>query len=215
MSEFLEYFLKCVNKFNKKNMISILIYFPCFIKMFSWITNIGEAFLTQHRDMGLDIAYVSDYVDNHEQMEVDLKENESEYKKLIEKAQELLSQCETKEQKNQIIKNIELIEQKWNRLKMTVEQRILVATDYLDFIKIVNKFKNAAIDLNELFKSVNEHTGQTSSRVDSIFEQHVQDKTRIFEQYYESLLQKGRISIQSLKKVIIQLNVIFYSIILK
>lgn len=43
------------------------------LKLFSWITNIGETFLTQHRDMGVDIAYVSDYVDNHQQMKTDLK----------------------------------------------------------------------------------------------------------------------------------------------
>lgn len=170
--------------------------------MISWITNIGEAFLTQHRDMGLDIVYVSDYVDNHEQMEVDLRDNEKEYRLIREKAHDLMAKCETSEEKNQISKNLELIEQKWNRLKLTVEQRISVASDYLDFIKIVSKFKNLSVDLNELFKNINDHFSQTSPRADSIFEQHVLDKTRIIEQYYEDLLHKGRQSITSIRKVI-------------
>lgn len=169
--------------------------------MLSWITNIGEAFLTQHRDMGLDIVYVSDYVDNHEQMEIDLKENEKEYRYIREKASELIDKCETSEEKTQISKNLQLIEQKWNRLRLTVEQRIVVAADYLDFIKLVAKFKNLSTDLNELFKSINDHMSQTSPRADSIFEQHVLDKTRIIEQYYEELLIKGRQSIASIKKV--------------
>lgn len=169
--------------------------------MLSWITNIGEAFLTQHRDMGLDIVYVSDYVDNHELMEVDLRENEKEYRHIIEKAHELIDKCETSEERSQISKNLELIEQKWNRLKLTVEQRILVSTDYLDFIKLVAKFKNLSIDLNELFKSINDHLSPTSPRADSIFEQHILDKARIIEQYYEELLHKGRQSIESIRKV--------------
>lgn len=97
-----------------------------------------------------------------------------------------------------------MIEQKWNKLKRTVEQRILVASDYLEFIKIVNQFRNLALDLQELFKTASDHSvlvSASNSKSDSVFEQHVQDKMRIFEKYYEDLLQKGRISVTTIRKV--------------
>lgn len=166
--------------------------------MFSWITNIGETFLTQHRDMGVDVAYVSDYVDNHQQMEIDLKENEVEFKKLKQKAESLFKSEET--QLSQMRKNLDTIEQKWNKLRHTVEQRIHVASDYLEFIKIVNQFRSLSVDLQELFKTVNDHLTQTSHSSDSIFELHVQDKMRIFEKYYEDVLKKGRVSINTLRE---------------
>ena len=56
-----------------KKMTEIIEYENKYNHVYSWITNIGESFLTQHRDMGVDVTYVSDYLDNHQQMAADLK----------------------------------------------------------------------------------------------------------------------------------------------
>lgn len=56
-----------------KKMTEIIEYENRYNNVYSWITNIGESFLTQHRDMGVDVTYVSDYLDNHQQMAADLK----------------------------------------------------------------------------------------------------------------------------------------------
>ena len=167
--------------------------------VFSWITNVGETFLTYHRDMGVDVRYVSDYVDNHQQMESDLKENLIELNKLREKANNLLKNCQTDEpQVSQIRKNMERIEKKWANLKKSVEQRIIIAADHLEFIKLLNKFRNSALDLQELFKTASDYMSNINSN--NIFEQRLQDKMNHFEMNYKELVGKGKLVIEMLKK---------------
>lgn len=172
------------------------------MKIYSWITNVGETFLTQHRDMGVDIAYVSDYVDNHQQMNSDLKENEEDFKNVLRITENILKKCDTEEQRTQIKKNVEQMEQKWNRLKRTVEQRIIVSSDYLQFVKLLNQFRNSALDLQELFKKLNDHTHMLSSTSsDSVLEHHVQEKMQSFESLYREVIKQGQKSIHILRNV--------------
>lgn len=56
-----------------KHMTELIEFENKYNMVHSWITNVGEAFLAHHRDMGADVSYVSDYVDNHQQMASDLK----------------------------------------------------------------------------------------------------------------------------------------------
>lgn len=101
---------------------------------------------------------------------------------------------------------METIEQKWNKLIRTVDNRILVASDYLQFIKILNQFRNLALDLQELFKSVGDQSSfiaTASLSGNSVFEQHVQEKLKLFEKVYSDLFKKGTHSIELLKNVFI------------
>ena len=174
----------------------------------------GETFLSQHRDIGKDIAYVSDYLDNHQQMESDLKENEIEYNAVQRMKDALLKSLEDSEydyeiQSEQIKKNIELMEFKWNKLRRSVHNRIQVASNYLVFVKKLNQFRNLALDLQELFKTLVDYTTvrttspastKSSGTSESVLEQRVEEKMHVFEALYRELIDTGNDSISILKK---------------
>lgn len=170
--------------------------------MLSWISNVGEAFLSQHRDMGLDVSYVSDYVDNHQLMDADLKENRIELDRLKENSDVLIKTIQDEEEIKNIRKNMEIIEQKWSKLEKSVEKRIAVSSDYLQFIKLLNQYRNLSLDLQELFKTFANHSISSNiENSDNLFEQHVQEKMLVFEKLYKELLQKGQVSVELLKNV--------------
>ncbi len=167
--------------------------------VFAWVSNVGESFLTHHRDMGSDITYVSDYVDNHQQMDTDLKENLVELNKLRERAHRLYTEF-NEEQCLQIRKSMEHLESKWSKLKKSVEERIIVANDHLRFIKLHNQFRNSALDLQELFKTASDCVTNVVGGK-TIFEQRVQEKMINFEMLYRDLVNQGKFVIEMLKKV--------------
>ena len=165
------------------------------------MANIGETFLAQHRDMGVDISYVSDYVDNHQQLEMDLRENEAELKKLRLIADNLFKNGLDQTKLSKITENLDSLEHKITKLKKSVEQRVVVAADYLVFVKLVNQFRNLALDLQELFKTINEYSTGPDFNSDTVFEQHVQDKMKIFEKIFRDVNRAGQDSILLLKNV--------------
>ena len=146
--------------------------------------------------MGVDVAYVSDYVDNHQQMASDLKENEAELNTLLNMKQNFVSTSQNELQFERLKQNIEHMEQKWLKLKRTVEQRICVAADYLVFVKQVNQFRGLGADLQELFKTLS-----MNATSDTLFENHVQEKMHAFERLHRDLMKNGTNSISILKQV--------------
>lgn len=82
-----------------------------------------------------------------------------------------------------------------------VEKRIIIASEYLQFIKILNQFRNSALDLQEIFKTANEYSFMMTSNTDSVFEQHLIEKLKLFEKLYHDLLKSGNCTIEILKKV--------------
>ncbi len=90
------------------------------------------------------------------------------------------------------------IEEKYNKLRKTVEKRINVAIEYLDFIKKLDQFRNLSVDLQELFKSLIIHI---SSIDEHVFEAHVNEKMHLFENLFKDLNFKGQSSIILLKNV--------------
>jgi hypothetical protein len=156
--------------------------------------------------MGVDITYVSDYIDNHQQMQSDLKENEIEFEKLKRLSENLLRTCKSEEQTSDIKRSMELIDSKWTKLRRSVEHRILVAIDYLEFVKTLNQFRNLALDLQELFKTFTDYNliiSSSSNDSQSVFEKHVQEKMQLFETVHNELKKKGQQMISTLKKVFI------------
>ncbi len=90
------------------------------------------------------------------------------------------------------------IEEKYNKLRKTVEKRIKVATEYLDFIKKLDQFRNLSVDLQELFKSLSLHISSTN---EYFFEQHVNEKLQFFEKLFKELNVKGQSCIVLIKNV--------------
>jgi hypothetical protein len=180
-----------------KRITEIIEFEKKYNNVYSWITNVGESFLTQHRDMGVDIAYVSDYVDNHQQMMCDLKENENEFNNVLRTTENVMEKVETSDQREGIMKNVDIMKQKWYKLKKSVEQRIVVAEEYLKFVKFLSQFRNLALDLQELFKNLSEHL---TTDADTIFEQHVQEKMRSFESLFKDVTQQGQTCMTMLKQ---------------
>jgi len=180
-----------------KRITEIIEFEKKYNSVYSWITNVGESFLTQHRDMGTDIAYVSDYMDNHQQMMYDLKENETEFNNVVKTTESVIQNVDTMEQREEIKKNVEIMKHKWYKLKKSVEQRIAAAEEYLKFVKHLSQFRNLALDLQELFKSLNEHL---TNNADTIFEQHVQEKMRTFETLFKEVVLQGQTCVSTLKQ---------------
>ena len=120
-----------------------------------------------------------------------------------EKSEELIKNCQNEEQSNHIKKNITKIEQKWQKLKKSVETRTWISIDYLEFLKILNKFRNLALDLQELFKNANDYSGNYIENFDSSssFENYVKERIKTFEMIYKELNNKGERSIEKIKKV--------------
>ena len=117
---------------------------------------------------------------------------------LKQQAENILKDNQNKEESEKIIFKITKIEEKCNKLRKTVEKRIHVATDYLDFIKKLEQFRNLSIDLQELFKS---HSIYVSSTNEHIFEQHVNGKMQLFEKLLKELTVRGQSCIDLLKNV--------------
>lgn len=92
-----------------------------------------------------------------------------------------------------------IIEQKWNRLNQSVDSRIRVSAEYLQFIKTNNHFRNLALDLQEIFKTVGELNESSTSN--SILEQHIEEKLKNFERVNHDLIRKGNFTIDLLRKV--------------
>jgi hypothetical protein len=168
----------------------------------AWVSNVGEAFLAYHRDMGTEVAYVSDYVDNHQQMSADLREHLIELDRLRERASCLnASNVMSKEQREQIAASMERLEVKWRKLCRSVEERIVVANKHLEFIKLHAQSRNAALDLQELFRTECMSGSGGAGAGKSLLEQRVFDKMASFDALHKDLVQKGRLVIEMLRKV--------------
>lgn len=165
--------------------------------------NVGETFLSQHRDIGVDIAYVSDYLDNHQLMESDMKENELELSSLKKMKDSLVRSASSSEedqaQLDAIQKNLDLMETKWYKLKHSVQNRIVIATNYLVFVKQKNQLRSLALDLQELFKALADYS-LTHTKSDSVLENRVQEKMQTFESLYRDLIRNGANAVDVLKK---------------
>lgn len=117
----------------------------------------------------------------------------------------LLTNTQNEEIRKQIITNMSGIDQKWNRLHASVESRIVVSAEYLQFIKILNQFRSLALDLQELFKTVGSQATE-AALCNNVLEQHVEEKLRNFERFYQELNRKGHHTIELLRKVSFILN---------
>lgn len=162
------------------------------------MTNIGEPFLTHHRDMGTDVSYVSDYVDNHQQMSLDLRESEQEFQKLNKLKDSFLLTCDDQKHAQKVQENFTTMHHKLDKLKNSVERRIKVADNYLLLVKKIGQFRSLALDLQELFKSLS-----VNASSESIFENHVQEKIESFEQLYRELMHSGQILLDCLNQVLL------------
>ncbi len=174
----------------------------CFFeKLYTWITNIGESFLNQHRDFGTDIAYISDYIDNHQQMISDMSDYEDTYKHV-----KLMSQDINDSQVNgDISRQMHILEQSWLRLERSVENRIFLSTIYLEFVKSVNEFRNCALDINELMNAFNNLSPLTGSQSLGIYEKHIDKKAETFDDLFNSIVKNANRLIAELRNVIIEL----------
>lgn len=173
-----------------------------FSKIYSWILNLGETFLAQHRDFGVDISYISDYIDNHQQIILDLRENESSMRRLQIFADDLIKSTNTNDTKSkQINENIEILQQKWSRLKRVVENRISLSSVYLEYVKCLNELRNCSLDIQELINTYSDFSPNTASTSQAVYETHIKDKTKTFEKLFESVLRTGNYVINELKKV--------------
>ncbi len=117
---------------------------------------------------------------------------------LKQQTENILKTNQNKEECEKIILKITKIEEKCNKLRKTVEKRINLATDYLDFIKKLEQFRNLSIDLQELFKSLSIYV---SSPNEHVFEQHVNGKMKLFENLFKELTDRGQSCIDLLKNV--------------
>ena len=86
---------------------------------------------TKDRVFGVDISYVSDYLDNHQQLEMSLRENEAELKRII--ADTLFKECLEQTQLSKITENLDSLEQNITKISQSQshKQRVVVAADYL------------------------------------------------------------------------------------
>ena len=133
-------------------------------------------------------------------MEIDMKENEPEYASLKRLRENLLkTMSDNQEQCDSIRTNMDLIEAKWNKLRKSVQRRIAICTNYLQFVKQTNQFRGLALDLQELFKALADYSLNQSKTNDSVLEHRVQEKMQIFEALYRDLIQNGHHSISLLK----------------
>ena len=164
--------------------------------------NLGETFLTQHKDFGVDISYISDFIDNHQQIILDVRDNEKSLFRLKTFADELIRSTSTDDLKSkQINENIEILEQKWTRLKRCVESRISLASVYLEFIKSLNELRNCATDIEELINTYGDLSPNTATTSQALYEVHIKEKTKTFEKLYEGIHRTGYYVINELKKV--------------
>jgi galactose mutarotase-like enzyme len=95
--------------------------------------------------MGTNVPYVTAYLDNHQQMRSDLKDNENDFENVKEMANHLIRTCDDQIEKNEIKRQLNVIDQKWFKLKKSVDERINAAEDFLKFIN--NKNQKEAADI--------------------------------------------------------------------
>jgi hypothetical protein len=164
------------------------------------LENVGETFLSQHKDFGLDITYVSDYIDNHEQMISDLIEI-GKNMQLVKNFGEEITKSQDESDRENTIENIEKLESKWNSLRKCVEKRVVLAKSYLCFLKDANELENLAMDIQELMDRFEDLSPRTMCSTENMLQQHLNEKLTCFEKLYESIIKKGNHLINELKIV--------------
>ncbi len=179
-----------------KKMNELIEFESAYSSLLAWLTNVGEAFLAHHRDMGVDVAYVADYVDSHEQMRLDLRENEEKLAGLVRAKEAFVRACEDPGQVEKLERNLSAMEGKFSRLKASVEERIRVAGGYLSFVKRLGQFRGLAADLQELVKSI-----AVNEASEGLLQSHVQEKIQALEGMYEEVMRSGKATLNSLKQV--------------
>jgi hypothetical protein len=141
-------------------------------------------------------------------MKIDMKENEIEFNNVRHLKDSLLKSMlannENEEHQKLIKKNVESMEIKWEKLRNSVQNRIVVASNYLIFVKQINQFRSLSLDLQELFKTLADYSNNTSSKssslnTSSVLEQRVHEKMQTFENLYRELIRNGHNSISILK----------------
>lgn len=136
--------------------------------------------------MGVDVAYISDYLDNHQSLSCDIRDNEQEFNHLARLKNSFVSSCDEPSHVSKVTNNFEMIETKRTKLKKCVERRIEIASDYLAFVKRICQFRNLGLDIQELFKTL-----ANNSTSDSI-ENHVQEKMQTFELLHRDTNSSGK-----------------------
>ncbi len=175
-----------------KKMNELIEFERGYSSLLAWLSNVGEAFLAHHRDMGVDVAYVADYVDSHEQMRLDLAENEEKLFGLLKAKDEFVSQCEDVRQAEKVAANFSQMEGKFSKLKMSVGERIRVAGGYLGFVKRLGQFRSIVADVQELLNE---------SVVEGVFESHFNEKIQTLEDVYQEMIRSGKNILDVLKQV--------------
>ncbi len=108
----------------------------------------------------------------------------------------------------QINENIDILQEKWTRLKRCVENRIALASVYLEYVKSLNELRNCALDIQELINTFSDFSPNTASTSQTVYENHIKDKIELFEKLYDGILGKGSYVINELKKVILSENLL-------
>ena len=97
------------------------------------MSQIGQATLSRHHDMGGDLYTARDFLELHERLDEDMRDKTAEVEELITAAQALGSSGEPKHKA--AVERSRVVREEWTQLLTLIEQRIHLALKYTTFHK--------------------------------------------------------------------------------
>nr|XP_006823021.1 PREDICTED: titin-like [Saccoglossus kowalevskii] len=116
-----------------------------------WMVNVGEAFLSSRNNPGTQLSNVTDFLEEHEQLEEDIRDKEEEVEAVLQSVTELVK---SGDQDAQTVEDkVQQLKQQWTRLTITVETRIKITLTLVEVYKLAKQLNNAMDSIDEILQS--------------------------------------------------------------
>ncbi|CAH1789041.1 unnamed protein product, partial [Owenia fusiformis] len=166
-----------------------------YTSLHTWIVQIAQSLLGQHRDLGHSLANAQDFLETHEQLDEEMRDKSPEIESLLTMAGRLVESGDQGAQ--QLQEKAITLHKQWHIISITVEKRIKLALLYVSFHKL-------AIQLAHQMDSVEVVLSQEKSELQYIPDstiQNTEQRWNTTQQLYNDFLNKGKTYINDISQV--------------
>ncbi|XP_064598296.1 coiled-coil domain-containing protein 141-like isoform X2 [Liolophura sinensis] len=154
----------------------------------TWLTQIGQATLSRHADMGNSLASSKDFLEVHEQLDEDIRDKSGALSALSESVVGLVKSGD--QEAPAAAQKVDMLSKQWQRMQRVTETRIKLSLLYVSFHKLANQLainldgleavlRTEREDLQELPEAAVQHTMESWNTACQLF-QDMEEKAKAF-----------------------------------
>ncbi|XP_050302710.1 titin-like isoform X2 [Anthonomus grandis grandis] len=177
---------------NKRLSLALNNFYEKHDEIYNWLVTIAEAFLQGHQDTGGDLRLAEDFLQLHNELQVDLQTKGNEINQLLLTLPPILEYLEDDERRD-VDSKVEGLHNRWMKLKSLIENRLQLARIYVKFhmeADIVNR------EMDNLEASL-----QGKETVDEETMKVIEEKFESIVPYFQSAKNTGLTFISELKRI--------------